>query len=33
LSDAGPGIYNFVALPLKIAGGDGAPLRAILWRG
>ena len=33
LSGVGPGIYNFVALPLKIAGGDGAPLRAILWRG
>ena len=32
LSGVGPGIYNFVALPLKIAGGDGAPLRAILWR-
>ena len=26
------GIYQFVALPLKIAGGDGAPMRAILWR-
>ncbi|PYJ19553.1 MAG: arylformamidase [Verrucomicrobia bacterium] len=32
LSDVGPGIYNFAALPLKIAGGDGAPMRAILWR-
>jgi arylformamidase len=32
LSDVAPGIYNFVALPLKIAGGDGAPMRAILWR-
>jgi arylformamidase len=32
LSGVGPGIYNFAALPLKIAGGDGAPLRAILWR-
>ena len=32
LSGVGRGIYNFVALPLKIAGGDGAPLRAILWR-
>jgi arylformamidase len=27
-----PGIYNFAALPLKIAGGDGAPMRAVLWR-
>jgi arylformamidase len=24
--------YNFVAMPLKIAGGDGSPVRAILWR-
>jgi arylformamidase len=32
LSGVGPGIYNFVAFPLKIAGGDGAPLRAVLWR-
>ena len=26
------GIYNFAALPLKIAGADGAPMRAVLWR-
>ena len=32
LSDVAPGIYNFVALPLKIAGADGAPVRAVLWR-
>ena len=32
LSDVTSGIYNFVALPLKIAGGDGAPVRAVLWR-
>ncbi len=32
LSGVGPGIYNFVALPLKIAGSDGAPMRAVLWR-
>ena len=32
LKNIGAGIYNFVALPLKIAGGDGAPLRAVLWR-
>ena len=32
LSAVGGGRYNFVALPLKIAGGDGSPLRAILWR-
>ena len=32
LSDVAPGIYQLAALPLKIAGGDGAPMRAILWR-
>ena len=32
LSNVPAGIYNFAALPLKIAGGDGAPTRAILWR-
>jgi arylformamidase len=32
LCDVAPGIYNFAALPLKVAGGDGAPVRAILWR-
>jgi arylformamidase len=32
LSGVGPGIYNFAALPLKIAGADGAPVRAVLWR-
>ena len=32
LTDVAAGIYNFAALPLKIAGGDGAPMRAILWR-
>ncbi len=32
LSDVPPGIYNFAALPLKIAGSDGAPVRAVLWR-
>ena len=32
LSQVAPGIYNLAALPLKIAGGDGAPMRAILWR-
>ena len=33
LSNVAPGIYNFAGLPLKIAGADGAPMRAILWRG
>jgi arylformamidase len=32
LCDVASGIYQFAALPLKIAGGDGAPMRAILWR-
>lgn len=32
LRDVSAGIYNFAALPLKIAGADGAPVRAILWR-
>jgi arylformamidase len=32
LSRVGSGIYNLAALPLKITGGDGAPMRAILWR-
>ncbi len=32
LSSVDPGVYNLAALPLKIAGGDGAPLRAVLWR-
>ena len=32
LSRVVPGIYNLAALPLKIAGGDAAPMRAVLWR-
>jgi arylformamidase len=32
LSRVAAGLYRFAALPLKIAGGDGAPVRAILWR-
>jgi arylformamidase len=32
LSNVVSGIYNFVALPLKIADADGAPVRAVLWR-
>jgi arylformamidase len=32
LNGVEPGIYNFAALPLKISGGDGAPVRAVLWR-
>jgi len=26
------GRYQFAGFPLKISGGDGAPLRAVLWR-
>ena len=32
LSQIVAGVYNLVALPLKILGADAAPLRAILWR-
>ena len=32
LKDVGSGIYNLVALPLKIASADAAPVRAVLWR-
>ena len=32
LSAAEAGVYSLAALPLKIVGGDGAPVRAILWR-
>src|SRR4029450_8115272 len=32
LGGVASGIDQFAALPLKIAGGDGAPIRAILWR-
>jgi arylformamidase len=30
LSRAADGLYELVALPLKIAGGDGSPVRAAL---
>ena len=32
LSEVETGVYQFVALPLKIVGGDAAPVRALLWR-
>jgi arylformamidase len=32
LSGVEEGEYQLAALPLKIAGGDAAPVRAILWR-
>jgi arylformamidase len=30
LKDAAPGRYTLCALPLKIEGGDGSPVRAVL---
>jgi arylformamidase len=32
LSEVEAGVYHFAALPLKIAGGDAGPVRAVLWR-
>jgi arylformamidase len=32
LSAVDGGLYRLAALPLKILGGDGAPVRAVLWR-
>jgi arylformamidase len=32
LSEIEGGTYHFSALPLRISGGDAAPVRAILWR-
>ena len=32
LSAAPDGLYELVALPLKIEGGDGSPVRAVLKR-
>lgn len=32
LTDAADGLYELSALPLKIAGGDGSPVRAVLRR-
>jgi arylformamidase len=33
LADVAPGRYTLVALPLKIAGADGSPVRAVLLAG
>jgi arylformamidase len=30
LRDVEPGVYELIALPLKIHGGDGSPIRAVL---
>ena len=30
LSGVAPGVYELIALPLKLCGGDGSPVRAIL---
>ena len=32
LNEVEAGTYHFSALPLRINGGDAAPVRAILWR-
>ncbi len=32
LSEVAAGVYTLSALPLKIIGGDGAPVRAVLWQ-
>ncbi|MEK4228923.1 arylformamidase [Solibacillus sp. FSL H8-0538] len=32
LQDISSGLYDFIGLPLKIEGGDGAPVRAVLRR-
>jgi arylformamidase len=32
LSEVAAGIYHFSGLPLRIAGSDAGPVRAILWR-
>jgi arylformamidase len=32
LGEVETGVYNLAALPLRIAGADGAPVRAVLWR-
>jgi arylformamidase len=32
LRDVTPGVYELIALPLRIVGGDGAPVRAVLRR-
>jgi arylformamidase len=32
LSEVAAGAYHFSALPLRITGGDAAPVRAILWQ-
>lgn len=32
LSAVQGGLYQFAGFPLKISGGDGAPVRAILWQ-
>lgn len=31
LSHVAPGCYGLSALPLNVVGGDGAPVRAVLW--
>lgn len=30
LDDVSPGVYDFIALPLKLKGADGSPVRAVI---
>lgn len=30
LDDVSPGLYELIALPLRIAGADGSPVRAVI---
>jgi kynurenine formamidase len=30
LADVPPGVYHLIALPLKLSGADGSPVRALL---
>jgi arylformamidase len=32
LADIAPGVYQLIALPLRLVGADGAPVRAVLYR-
>lgn len=32
LDDVAPGVYELAALPLKIRGGEGSPVRAVLYK-
>jgi arylformamidase len=32
LTGVEPGLYQLAALPMRVVGGDAAPVRAVLWR-